>query len=40
VTLEREDSPAQIDSWNRTWAFFERTLHPEQGAVSANGVQK
>lgn len=30
-TLEREDSPAQIDSWNRTWAFFERTLHPEQG---------
>ncbi|HEY9427686.1 MAG TPA: alpha/beta fold hydrolase [Gemmatimonadaceae bacterium] len=40
VTLEREDSPAQIDSWNRTWAFFERTLHPEQGAVSANGAQK
>ena len=34
VTLEREDSPAQIDSWNRTWAFFERTLHPEQGAAS------
>jgi dipeptidyl aminopeptidase/acylaminoacyl peptidase len=30
VTLEREDSPAQIDSWNRTWAFFERTLHPNQ----------
>jgi dipeptidyl aminopeptidase/acylaminoacyl peptidase len=29
-TLERDDSPAQIDSWNRTWAFFERTLHPEQ----------
>jgi dipeptidyl aminopeptidase/acylaminoacyl peptidase len=27
-TLEREDSPDQIDSWNRTWAFFERTLHP------------
>jgi dipeptidyl aminopeptidase/acylaminoacyl peptidase len=24
--LERDDSPAQIDSWNRTWAFFERTL--------------
>jgi dipeptidyl aminopeptidase/acylaminoacyl peptidase len=34
-TLEREDSPAQIDSWNRTWAFFERTLHPEQGATSS-----
>src|SRR4029453_3893428 len=27
-TLERVDSPDQIDSWNRTWAFFERTLHP------------
>jgi dipeptidyl aminopeptidase/acylaminoacyl peptidase len=25
-TLEREDSPEQIDSWNRTWAFFTRTL--------------
>ncbi len=25
-TLERDDSPEQIDSWNRTWAFFERTL--------------
>jgi dipeptidyl aminopeptidase/acylaminoacyl peptidase len=25
-TLERDDSPAQIDSWNRTWAFFARTL--------------
>lgn len=22
-TLEREDSPEQIDSWNRVWAFFE-----------------
>ncbi|HEY9514848.1 MAG TPA: alpha/beta fold hydrolase [Gemmatimonadaceae bacterium] len=31
VTLERDDSPAQIDSWNLTWAFFERTLHPAQG---------
>ena len=35
VTLEREDSPAQIDSWNRTWAFFERTLHPNQGAAQS-----
>ncbi len=35
VTLEREDSPAQIDSWNLTWAFFERTLHPEQGAAGS-----
>ncbi|MDB4885004.1 MAG: putative family peptidase [Gemmatimonadetes bacterium] len=28
VTLERVDSPAQIDSWNRTWAFFEWSLRP------------
>lgn len=26
ANLERDDSPEQIDSWNRTWAFFERTL--------------
>ena len=25
-TLEREDSPEQIDSWNRTWAFFAKHL--------------
>lgn len=25
-TLEREDSPAQIDSWNLTWAFFAKHL--------------
>jgi dienelactone hydrolase len=25
-TLEREDSPEQIDSWNRVWAFFEWNL--------------
>ena len=24
--LQRDDSPEQIDSWNRTWAFFERSL--------------
>jgi dienelactone hydrolase len=28
-TLERDDSPDQIDSWNLTWAFFERTLRPD-----------
>jgi dipeptidyl aminopeptidase/acylaminoacyl peptidase len=33
-TLERDDSPDQIDSWNRTWAFFERTLRPASGAGS------
>jgi len=27
-TLERDDSPAQIDSWNRTWVFFEWWLRP------------
>jgi dipeptidyl aminopeptidase/acylaminoacyl peptidase len=26
TTLEREDTPEQIDSWNRTWAFFEWNL--------------
>ncbi len=25
-TLARDDSPEQIDAWNRIWAFFERTL--------------
>ncbi|AHG89366.1 putative S9C family peptidase [Gemmatirosa kalamazoonensis] len=27
-TLERVDSPEQIDSWNRTWTFFEWNLRP------------
>jgi dipeptidyl aminopeptidase/acylaminoacyl peptidase len=27
-TLQRVDSPEQIDSWNRTWAFFEWHLKP------------
>ncbi len=27
-TLRRDDSPAQIDSWNRTWVFFEWILRP------------
>lgn len=27
-TLERDDSPEQIDSWNLTWAFFEKHLRP------------
>ncbi len=26
TTLERHDTPEQVDSWNRTWAFFERNL--------------
>src|SRR5262249_12885711 len=27
-TLEREDSPEQIDSWDRTWTFFKWNLRP------------
>ena len=27
-TLQRVDSPEQIDSWNRTWTFFEWNLRP------------
>ncbi|HEU4566026.1 MAG TPA: alpha/beta fold hydrolase [Gemmatimonadaceae bacterium] len=27
-TLEREDSPEQRDSWNRTWTFFDWWLRP------------
>jgi dipeptidyl aminopeptidase/acylaminoacyl peptidase len=27
-TLERVDSPSQIDSWNRTWTFFDWHLRP------------
>jgi dipeptidyl aminopeptidase/acylaminoacyl peptidase len=27
-TLQREDTAEQIDSWNRTWAFFEWNLRP------------
>jgi dipeptidyl aminopeptidase/acylaminoacyl peptidase len=27
-TLQREDSPEQRDSWNRTWTFFEWHLRP------------
>ena len=29
-TLERVDSPEQIDSWNRTWVIFEWYLRPYQ----------
>ena len=29
-TLQRVDSPEQIDSWNRTWTFFEWNLKPDQ----------
>ena len=28
TTLQRVESPDQIDSWNRTWTFFEWNLRP------------
>ena len=28
ATLERVESPDQLDSWNRTWTFFEWNLRP------------
>jgi len=31
-TLERDDSPEQIDSWNRVWAFFGKRLQPGGGS--------
>ncbi|MDQ8162036.1 MAG: prolyl oligopeptidase family serine peptidase [Gemmatimonadota bacterium] len=27
-SMERDDTPEQIDSWNRTWTFFEWNLRP------------
>jgi hypothetical protein len=29
--MERDDTPEQIDAWNRIWAFFERNLKPGRG---------
>lgn len=34
-TLERVDSPSQIDSWNRTWAFFDWYLRPYETEPTA-----
>jgi dipeptidyl aminopeptidase/acylaminoacyl peptidase len=34
-TLERVDSPEQIDSWNRTWVFFEWLLRPYEDRSKA-----
>jgi dipeptidyl aminopeptidase/acylaminoacyl peptidase len=34
-TLLRNDSPAQIDSWNRTWVFFEWILRPYEDRSAA-----
>ena len=34
-TLERDDSPDQRDSWNRTWTFFEWQLRPYEDRSQA-----
>jgi dipeptidyl aminopeptidase/acylaminoacyl peptidase len=34
-SLQREDSPEQIDSWNRTWVFFEWNLRPYEDRSKA-----
>ncbi len=36
-TLKRDDSPEQIDSWNRTWTFFEWNLRPYARQVNDLG---
>jgi dipeptidyl aminopeptidase/acylaminoacyl peptidase len=35
TTLLRRDTPEQIDSWNRTWAFFDWHLRPYEGPSRA-----
>jgi dipeptidyl aminopeptidase/acylaminoacyl peptidase len=39
-TLEREDSPEQIDSWNRTWVFFEWNLRPYEDRSKPTTTQR
>jgi dienelactone hydrolase len=34
-TWERDDSPAQIDSWNRVWTFFDWWLRPYEDRSKA-----
>jgi dipeptidyl aminopeptidase/acylaminoacyl peptidase len=29
--MERDDTPEQIDAWNRIWAFFRKNLNPDRG---------
>ena len=36
TTLEREDSPDQIDSWNRVWTFLEGNLKPLQDVPASS----
>ncbi|HET7923298.1 MAG TPA: alpha/beta fold hydrolase [Rhodanobacteraceae bacterium] len=35
-TLERLDTPEQVDSWNRTWAFFEWNLRPAEDGLKTS----
>lgn len=37
-TLERDDTPEQIDSWNRTWTFFEWNLRPRNATPKGDTV--
>ena len=39
-TLKRVDSPAQIDSWNRTWVFFEWILRPYEDRSVPSTAQR
>jgi len=39
-TLLRVDSPEQIDSWNRTWVFFEWTLRPYEDRSKITAVRE
>lgn len=34
-TLQRQDTPEQIDSWNRTWVFFDWYLRPYEDRSKA-----
>ena len=39
-TLERVDSPAQRDSWNRVWTFLEEHLRPyEDRSVQTSATE-
>jgi dipeptidyl aminopeptidase/acylaminoacyl peptidase len=39
-TLQRVDSPEQIDSWNRTWVFFEWILRPYEDRSVPSTAQR
>ena len=38
-TLQRDDSPEQRDSWNRTWAFLEWHLRPYEDRSKTTGTK-